>query len=68
MVPSIVTALAVISIKEDAPIAAAMVAIVAGVETWTSASGKRARCRLNWPAMITLFLSVLAVPLLLAIS
>ena len=40
MIPSIVTALAVISVKEDAPIAAAMVAIVAGVETWISSAGK----------------------------
>ena len=68
MIQSIVTALAVISVKEDAPIAAAMVAIVAGVETWISLAGKPARCRLNWPAMITLLLSVLAIPLLLAIS
>jgi len=36
MIPSIVTALAVISVKEDAPIAAAMVPIIAGVETWIS--------------------------------
>src|SRR5436190_14206367 len=36
MIPSIVTALAIISVKEDAPIAAAVVAIVAGVETWIS--------------------------------
>jgi hypothetical protein len=68
MIPSIVTALAVISVKEDAPIAAAMVAIVAGVETWISSTGKRARCRFNWPAAITLLLSVAAIPLLLAIS
>jgi len=68
IIPSIVTALAVISMKEDAPIASAVVAIVAGVETWTSSPGKRARCRLNWPAAITLLLSVCAVPLLLAIS
>ena len=68
MVPSILITLVVISVKEDAPIAAAMVAIVAGVETWISSPGKRARCRLNWPAIITLFLSVLAVPLLLTIS
>ena len=68
MIPSIVTALAVISVKEDAPIAAAMVAIIAGVETWISSPGKRARCRFNWPAAITLLLSVSAVPLLLAIS
>jgi hypothetical protein len=68
MVPSIVMTLAVISVKEDASIAAAMVAIVAGVETWICSPGKRARCRLNSPAIITLFLSLLAVPLLLAIS
>src|SRR2546426_41270 len=68
MIPSIVTALAVISIKEDAPIAAAMVAIVAGVETWISSEGKRARSGFNWPAAIILLLSVSAVPLLLAIS
>jgi uncharacterized membrane protein len=68
MVPSIVTALAVISVKEDAPIAAAMVAIVAGVETWLSASSKPARFRLNWPATVTLLLSILAIPLLLAFS
>jgi hypothetical protein len=65
---SIVAALVVISVKEDAPIAAAMVAIVAGIETWISSSGKSARYRLNWAAVITLFLSVLAIPLLLAIS
>src|SRR5205823_1835773 len=34
VIPSIVTTLVVISVKEDAPIAAAIVAIVAGVETW----------------------------------
>ncbi len=68
MVASIVTALAVISVKEDAPIAAAMVAIVAGVETWISKAGKRGRCRINWPAVVTLLLSVSAIPLLLAIS
>jgi uncharacterized membrane protein len=67
MVASIVTALAVISVKEDAPIAATMVAIVAGVETWISEAGKRGRCRINWPAAVTLLLSVSAVPLLLAI-
>jgi Predicted membrane protein (DUF2079) len=67
MTPSVVTALAVISVKEDAPIAAAMVAIVAGVETWISSADKPARCRLNWPALITLLLSIVAVPLLLAI-
>src|SRR5215469_16264633 len=38
MIPSIVTALTVISVKEDAPIAAAMVATVAGVETWISSA------------------------------
>jgi Predicted membrane protein (DUF2079) len=68
MILSIVTALAVVSVKEDAPIAAAVVAIVAGIETWISSAGKRARCRFNRPAAITLFLSVSAIPLLLAIS
>src|SRR5881397_1661436 len=67
MVASIVTALAVISLKEDAPIAAAMVAIVAAVETWISEAGKRGGCRINWPAAVTLLLSVSAIPLLLAI-
>jgi uncharacterized membrane protein len=68
MIPSIVTALAVISVKEDAPIGATVVAIVAGVETWISSREKRARYRFNWPAAITILLSVCAVPLLLAIS
>ena len=68
IIESVVTALVVMSVKEDAPIAAAMVAIVAGVETWVSSLGKRACCRMNLPAAITLFLSVLAVPVLLAIS
>jgi hypothetical protein len=68
MIASIVTAIAVISVKEDAPIAAAMAAIVAGVETWISSTGEAARCRFNWPAAITLILSVSAIPLLLAIS
>ena len=68
MVASIATALAVISLKEDAPIAAAMVAIVAGVETWISEAAKRGRCRINWPAAVTFLLSVSAIPLLLAIS
>ena len=68
IIPSIITALAVISVKEDAPIAAAIVAIVAGVETWISSAGKRPRCRFNWPAAITLLLSISAIPLLLAIS
>jgi hypothetical protein len=68
MIASIVTALAVFSVKEDAPIAAAMVAIIAGVETWISWPGKSARHRFNWPAAITLLLSVSAIPLLLAIS
>jgi uncharacterized membrane protein len=68
MIASIVTALAIFSVKEDAPIAAAMVAIVAGVETWISSPGKSARHRFNWPAAITLLLSVFAIPLLLAIS
>jgi uncharacterized membrane protein len=65
---SIVTALTVISVKEDAPIATGMVAIVAGLEEWVASAGKPARCRLNWPAVITLLLSVSAIPLLLAIS
>ena len=68
MIESIVTALAIFSVKEDAPVAAAMVAIVAGVETWISSPGKSAPYRLNWPAAITLLLSVAAIPLLLAIS
>jgi uncharacterized membrane protein len=68
MIASIATAIAVISVKEDAPIAAAMVAIVAGVETWLSSPGKPARCRFNWPAAITLILSACAIPVLLAIS
>jgi Predicted membrane protein (DUF2079) len=68
MIQSIVTALAIISVKEDAPIAAAIVAIVAGVETWSSSSGKPARCRFNWPAATTLLLSLSAIPLLLTIS
>jgi hypothetical protein len=68
MIPSIVTALAVISVKEDAPIAAAMVAIVAGVETWISSSDKSVRHRFNLAALITLLLSVAAIPCLLAIS
>jgi uncharacterized membrane protein len=67
MIASIVTAIAVISVKEDATIAAAMVAIVAGVETWISSPGKPARCRFNWSAAITLVLSVSAIPVLLAI-
>jgi len=67
-IASIVTAIAVISVKEDAPIAAAMVAIVAGVETWLSSQGKPARCRFNSPAVITLILSVFAIPVLLTIS
>src|SRR6266571_9025612 len=68
MLPSILTALAVISVKEDAPIAAGVVAIVASVETWTSSAGKAPRFRFNWPAAVTLLLSVSAIPLLLAIS
>jgi hypothetical protein len=68
MIASIVTAIAVISVKEEAPIAAAMIAIVAGVETWFSSPGKPVHCRFNWPAAITLLLSVSAIPLLLAIS
>ena len=68
IIPSIITALAVISVKEDAPIATAIVAIVAGVETWISSAGERPRCRFNSPAAITLLLSISAIPLLLAIS
>jgi hypothetical protein len=68
MIPSLLTALAVISVKEDAAIAAGMVAIIAGVETWISSAGKHAPSRLNWPAMIALVLCVPAIPLLLAIS
>jgi hypothetical protein len=45
-----------------------MVAIVAGVETWISSPGKSACDRFNWPAAITVLLSVSAIPLLLAIS
>lgn len=68
LVPSIVTAFAVFSVKEDAPIAAAMVAAVAGVETWISSPSKPARRRFNWPAIIVVLLSVFAIPVLLAIS
>jgi Predicted membrane protein (DUF2079) len=68
MMASIVTALVIISVKEDAPIAAAVVAIVAGIETWISSLGKPVRYRFNWPAAIALLLSVSAIPLLLAIS
>ncbi len=68
LIPSIVTALAVISVKEDAPIAAAMVAMVAGVETWIAAADKPARCRFNWPAAMVVLLSCSAIPLLLSIS
>ena len=67
-IPSIVTGLAVISAKEDAPIAAAIVAIVAGVETWISSAGKPLRCRFNRCAALILLLSILAIPLLLAVS
>jgi hypothetical protein len=67
MITSIVTAIAVISVKEDATIAAAMVAMVAGVETWLSSTEKPARCRFNWSAAITLILSVSAIPVLVAI-
>lgn len=68
MIASIVTAIAVISVKEDAPIASAMVAIIAGVETWISSPGKLAHSRFNWPAAMTLILSVSAIPFLLTIS
>src|SRR5207237_643723 len=59
---------AVISVKEDAPIAAAIIAIVAGVETWIASAGKPTRCRFNWPAAIVVLLSAFAIPVLLAIS
>jgi uncharacterized membrane protein len=68
VLPSIVTALAVISVKEDAPIAAATVAVVAGIETWIVSADKDARCCINWPAAIIVLLSVSAIPILLAIS
>jgi len=68
VIASIVTALVVISVKEDAPLAAAMVAIVAGVETWLSSPDKPPRNRFNRPAAITLILSASAIPVLLAIS
>lgn len=68
MIASIMTAIAVISVKEDAPIAAVMVAIVAGVETWISSPREPAHSRFNWPAAVILILSVLAIPLLLTIS
>src|SRR5438034_6696677 len=68
LIPSIVTALVVISVKEDAPIASAMVAIVAWVETWISSAGKPSRCGVNRPAAIVLRLSAAAVSLLLSIS
>jgi hypothetical protein len=68
LILSIATALAIFSVKEDAPIAAAVVAMVAGVETWISSPGKSARYRFNWPAAITLLLSVFAIPVLLVIS
>jgi uncharacterized membrane protein len=68
MLESVVLALTVMAVKEDAPIAAGLVAIIAGVETWTSSTSERVLRRVNWPAMVTLVLSVLAIPLLLAIS
>jgi len=68
MIVSIVMAIAVISVKEDAPIAAAIVAIVAGVETWLSSPREPTRSRFNWPAVIVVLLSVSAIPLLLTIS
>src|SRR6476660_5604315 len=42
--------------------------MVAGVETWISSAGNPHGCRFNWPAAITLLLSISAIPLLLAIS
>ena len=68
ILPSIATALVIIGIKEDASIAAAIVAIIAGVETWISSPGKPWQSRFNWPAAITVLLSISAIPLLLAIS
>jgi hypothetical protein len=68
MIASIMAALVIFSVKEDAPIAAAMVATIGGVETWLSSPGKPARDRFNWSAAITLLLSLSAIPLLLAIS
>jgi hypothetical protein len=68
IIESVLTALVVMSVKEDAPVAAAMVAIVAGVETWVSSAGRQARHRLNRPAMIVLLVSVVATPVLLAVS
>jgi uncharacterized membrane protein len=68
MIQSIVIALVIISVKEDAPISAAIVAIIAGVETWLSSPGKSVQFRFNWSAAVTLILSLSAIPLLLAIS
>jgi Predicted membrane protein (DUF2079) len=68
LIPSILSMLAVISVKEDAPIAASIVAIVAAVETLNSPSGKRSGSRYNWTAIIIMCLSLLMIPLLLAIS
>lgn len=68
LIPSLVTALAVISVKEEAPIAAAIVSIIAGVETWTSSAGQPFRYRFNRSAALTLLLSILAIPILVAIS
>src|SRR6266516_1442294 len=67
-IPSIITGLAVISTKEDAPIAAAIVAIVAGVETWISSAGKPLRCRFNQSAAFIFLLSSLAITLLMVFS
>src|SRR5882724_2439822 len=67
MLPSILTALAVISVKEDAPIAAGVVAIVASVETWISSAGKAPRFTLMTASAVRILLSVSAIPLLLAI-
>ena len=67
-VPSMVTGLAVISAKEDAAIAATIVATIAAVETWISSAGKPLRCRFNQSAAFIILLSILAIPLLLAVS
>jgi hypothetical protein len=68
VIPSVLTALVVISVKEDAPIAVALMAIIAEGETWLSSTAKGAQFRHNRLALIVLLLSILATPVLLAIS
>jgi hypothetical protein len=68
IIESIVTALIVISVKGEAPIAAAIVAIIAGVETWISSAGKPLRGRFNQPAAIIVLLSISAIPILLTVA